>query len=74
VEQQSQATVDISRNIQQVAMEPQEVSGSISGVHGAVDETNASANAVLFATGELSEQSVILQRTLDDFLAKIRAA
>ncbi len=74
VEQQSAATVEISRNIQQVAEGTRDVSSSINSVHAAVDETGVSAKEVLSATSELSEQSVTLQQSMDNFLAQIRTA
>jgi len=74
VEQQSASTQEISRNAQEAAAGTQEVSSNIATVQGAVTETGSSAQQVLEAAGELSQQSEALDQQMDKFLADIRAA
>ncbi|MDH3911575.1 MAG: methyl-accepting chemotaxis protein, partial [Rhodospirillales bacterium] len=50
-----------------------EVSANIGGVTQAAGETGQSADQVLKAARQLTEQSEILHREMDRFLAEVRA-
>jgi len=74
VEEQGTATQDIARNVQEAARGTQEVTGNIAGVSQGAEETGKSANQVLEAAGQLSQQSEELRGAVDKFLADIKAA
>jgi methyl-accepting chemotaxis protein len=73
VQEQQAATGEICGNIHQAAVGTQDVSKNISGVTLAAQETSAGASQVLGAAEELSRQSESLQRSVDLFLATVRA-
>lgn len=73
VQEQQTATGEICGNIHQAAVGTQDVSKNISGVTLAAQETSAGASQVLGAAEELSRQSESLQRSVDLFLATVRA-
>ena len=74
VEEQSAATQEISRNVQQAAQGTMQVSQDIADVTRASGETGESAAQMLAAASELSQQSDLLHREVDNFLATIRNA
>ena len=74
VEQQSAATAEISRNAQQAATGTAEVSRSVVGIQQAETETSMATQSVQRAADDLAEQSAVLKRELDTFLAEVRAA
>ncbi len=74
VEEQGAATKEIARNVQEAAQGTNEVSSNIGGVSQAASQTGSAATQVLGAAGELSKQSEVLRRQVDQFLADIRAA
>ncbi|MFB0493480.1 methyl-accepting chemotaxis protein [Methylobacterium sp. OAE515] len=74
VEQQGAATQEIVRNIAQANAGTQEVSGNITGVANAADQTGRAADHVLAAATALSHQSEQLEAEVDRFLASVRAA
>ncbi|CAK0763298.1 methyl-accepting chemotaxis protein [Azospirillaceae bacterium] len=72
VEEQEQATAEISRSIQLVAEGTQDVSSNISGVkHAAEDTWNAAKEVNTVATG-LSHQSTELRGQVDKFLSDVK--
>ena len=74
VEEQDAATQEIARNVEQAAQGTQEVSGNIAGVTSAASETGNVANKVLEAARLMSERSQEMRRSVDGFLANVRAA
>jgi methyl-accepting chemotaxis protein len=74
VEQQEAATQEIIRNITQANAGTQAVTGTISGVANAADQTGRAADHVLTAATALSRQSEHLAAEVDHFLAGVRAA
>ncbi|HEV7367849.1 methyl-accepting chemotaxis protein [Arenibaculum sp.] len=74
VEQQSAATLEISRNAQQAAQGTEEVTGSITGVQGAAEQTGQAAVSVRDAAGGLARQARDLEQAVATFLAEVRAA
>ncbi|MBR0851403.1 HAMP domain-containing protein [Bradyrhizobium diazoefficiens] len=74
VEQQGAATKEIARNVQQAASGTQEVSSNIGGVSAAVLESSSVADQVRTAAEHLSQQSAILEREVDQFLADVKVA
>jgi methyl-accepting chemotaxis protein len=74
VEEQGAATQEIARNVQQAAAGTQEVSSNIAGVQQAATDTGAASQQVLSASGELAQQSELLRRQVDAFLADVKAA
>jgi methyl-accepting chemotaxis protein len=73
VEEQSAATREITRNVQQAAGGTENVSRHISGVSEAVDHAGSAATLVLSAADDLAGQSDSLRGEVDRFLATIRA-
>lgn len=74
VEEQSAATSEIARNIEQAAKRALEVSENIVGVNTATVESKTGAASVLEAAEELSGSTIVLRRSVSDFVSKVRAA
>jgi len=74
VSQQGAATTEISQNVQQAARGTEIVSTNIAGLSGAVDQTAASAEHVVQASGELGVRTEELRREVDRFLTNVAAA
>jgi methyl-accepting chemotaxis protein len=71
VEEQTAATGEIARNVQQAAQGTQEVSSNIAGVTSAAGETGAAATQVLEAAQGLSEKGEELRNEIEKFLQQI---
>jgi methyl-accepting chemotaxis protein len=65
---------EISRNVQQASQGTEDVSRNIAGVTRGSELVGASAQQVLGAAGELNRQSERLTAELKGFLATVRAA
>jgi methyl-accepting chemotaxis protein len=74
VEEQSSATREISRNVQQAAHGTQQVSSNIANVRQGADETGSASSLVLSAAKSLSGQSSRLRDEVSRFLNSVRAA
>jgi methyl-accepting chemotaxis protein len=74
VDQQSAATLEISRNVQEAAKGTNEVAGNISGLSQAAGETGAAATQVLGSAGQLARQAEQLRAEVDQFLGDVKAA
>jgi methyl-accepting chemotaxis protein len=74
IEQQRSATGEISQNVQAAATGTARVVDNITGVTTASAETNSSASEVLSAARSLSEQAITLSRSVETFLAEVKAA
>ena len=74
IEQQGEATRQIARNIQEVATGSSEINSHIGGVTTAAAAAGAAASEVLASARELDNQSGMLRKAVDGFLAKVRAA
>ncbi len=74
IEEQTAAVSEISTNTQQAAAGTQEVSSNIGDVQKGAEETGNAARAALEAATGLSQQSVELNKKVDEFLNRIRAA
>jgi len=74
IEQQRAATGEISQNVQAAASGTAHVVDNIASVTAASGETSASAAAVLTAAQSLSDQAATLGRSVEQFLAEVRAA
>jgi methyl-accepting chemotaxis protein len=74
VEEQSAASAEISRNMQQAADGTGQVTSDIGGVNESVDRTGAAADEVLQAADDLAGQAALLRREVDDLLGTLRAA
>jgi methyl-accepting chemotaxis protein len=74
VEHQGGATLQISRSVLQAAQSTREVSGGISGVNDAAQQTGAAAAEVLTSASELSRNGEALRAQVDTFLREVRAA
>ena len=74
VDQQNSATQEIARNIQEAADGTNQASRSIGEVAGAATETGQAAESVLSAAAGLSSEADRLRDTVEQFLAKVRAA
>jgi len=60
--------------VQQAAAGTQEVSGNITQVTQAANETQSSSGQLLDAAKELAQQGVVLRQEVDGFLETVRAA
>jgi methyl-accepting chemotaxis protein len=74
VEEQDSATREIARSVQQAAAGTSEVSVNVAGASQAADQSRALADNVLVASGELSQHAAALFKSVDTFLAGLRAA
>ena len=74
VEEQSAATQEIARNVQQAADGTTQVLTTIQGVTQAANDTGEAAGNVLTASGALGKQADSLREKVDFFLAKVRTA
>ncbi len=74
VEEQSATTSEIASNTQQAASGSEMVARNIERVRDGIEETGNQARQSLSAAADLSGQAEILQREVDDFLARVRAA
>ncbi|WP_229836431.1 methyl-accepting chemotaxis protein [Thalassobaculum fulvum] len=74
VEEQGAATREISRNVQEAARGTHDVSQNIVSVTQAATDTGAAAGQVNSSAGLLASQSAALRRTVEEFLAGVRAA
>ncbi|MCW9034481.1 MAG: methyl-accepting chemotaxis protein [Alphaproteobacteria bacterium] len=72
VEQQGAATQEIAQNVEQASGGTQEVSINIGGVTEAASRTDETANVILSATGELSEQAKTLAGEVERFLVAVK--
>jgi methyl-accepting chemotaxis protein len=74
VSRQQAATQLIARNVQEAATGTREVAQNVGVVTSAAKETGTSANHVLKSASELAQQSKLMRREVEGFLANIRAA
>ncbi|WP_119167386.1 methyl-accepting chemotaxis protein [Algihabitans albus] len=74
VTEQNAATEEIASTVRQASAGTQEVTANISEVSTAVDQTGRSADAVLDASGAMTEQTVTLKEEVERFLKTLRAA
>jgi len=74
VEQQSSATLEIARNVQNVAQVSHAVAANITQVNRGATETGSASGEVLNSAKTLSVESTRLREELDRFMANIRAA
>jgi len=74
VEQQGEATAEISRNVQQAAQGTSEVSVNITSVNTAAGETGAAATQVKSSAHQLAENASKLTTNMRTFLESVRAA
>ncbi|NIA69582.1 HAMP domain-containing protein [Pelagibius litoralis] len=74
IEEQTAAVSEISTSTQQAATGTQEVSSNIGDVQKGAEETGTAARAALEAATGLSQQSVELNKKVEEFLTRIRAA
>ncbi|MGF1629581.1 MAG: methyl-accepting chemotaxis protein [Kiloniellaceae bacterium] len=74
VEQQSSATQEISRNVQEAAAGAQQAGTNISGVHQAIGETSAAAELMLGSSTTLAQQAGDLKTQVTQFLKQVRSA
>ena len=74
VEEQTAATLEITRSVQAAAQGTEEVSGNIAGVNQASATTGDAANQILGAARELSVQAEDLSAEVSRFIASVQAA
>jgi methyl-accepting chemotaxis protein len=74
VRQQDSVAQEIARNANAAAKGTRNVSANISEVSNTAVRTGKVANTVLAAAGELAEQSLLLRREVERYLAQIRVA
>ncbi|MBT5185179.1 MAG: methyl-accepting chemotaxis protein [Kordiimonadaceae bacterium] len=73
-EEQTAATLEISRNIQEAAQGTSEVSQNIQLVSGNADSTMAKAEELVLAASEMQNQTSILKEKSEQFVINIRSA
>jgi methyl-accepting chemotaxis protein len=74
VEEQSAATAEIARNVQQAALGTQEISNTIGSVTDVAGQTGRTAERVLAAAQDLSGQAADLREVVDGFLRGVKSA
>ncbi|MDV7340741.1 methyl-accepting chemotaxis protein [Terasakiella sp. A23] len=74
LEEQSAATMEISRNVQEASRGTHEVSSNITGVSQAADDAGHSASDVLDSAKKVNEQTITLREKVDVFLTNVQAA
>ena len=74
VEEQGAATREISRNVHEAATSTVQVTSSIGSVSAAADNTGRTSAEMLEGMRKLSLEAVSLERSVDLFLKKMRAA
>ena len=74
VEQQGAATQEIARNVQTASTGTRDVSSTFVDVTRAASETGGMAGQVLHAAADMAQQSALLRREVDAFIARIRSA
>ena len=74
VEEQSATTNEIAKNMQTAATGTQTISDNLCNVSASSSQAGISADQMLQATRELSEQAEGLNAQVDAFLIKIRTA
>ena len=74
VEEQGLATQEISRNVLEAARGTQVVSGNITSVSEAAQQTGAAATQVLASASDLSQNGATLRAHVAGFLREVRAA
>lgn len=74
VEEQSAATSEIARNIDQASSGTNEVSSSIGTISQSVGETGTAASQVLVASSELAEKGESMRSEVSNFLTEVRKA
>jgi methyl-accepting chemotaxis protein len=72
VSEQTAATGEIARNVEQAAMGTQEVSRSIGMVEQAARDTGSAAEQISSSSSDLSRQADILKREVSRFLDQVR--
>lgn len=74
MEQQGEATTEISRNVQEAAQKTGLVSQNAAGVSEAIAETNRFVDQVSTASVDVNSQAATLQSAVKQFVARIEAA
>ncbi|WFU72208.1 methyl-accepting chemotaxis protein [Bradyrhizobium sp. CB2312] len=74
VEEQGSATREIARSVQQASAGTTDVSANVAGASQAADQSRALAGNVMVASGELGHHASALMKSVDTFLAGLRAA
>ncbi len=72
--EQGAATEEIARNVQEAASGTASVSQNIGSVTSAADNTSTASEQVLLAAGVLSQQSLLLDGTMEKFLVDVRGS
>ncbi|OKH88848.1 methyl-accepting chemotaxis protein [Thalassospira sp. TSL5-1] len=72
--EQTVATNEISRNVQEAAQGTNQVSSSITDVTQASNETGSMSNQVLSAANELGAQAELLRQEVDQFVQRVRGS
>ncbi|WP_451985967.1 methyl-accepting chemotaxis protein [Azospirillum endophyticum] len=74
VEEQSAATTEIGRNVQQAALGTQKVSTNITNVSSAAEEARTASSQVFSAASQLFREADHLRSEVGNFIQRIRAA
>ncbi|MCP4932703.1 MAG: HAMP domain-containing protein [bacterium] len=73
MEEQSTATQKIASSVNQAAVVTQQVNDNIASVSDASQEAGAASGLVMSAAGELSQQAILLESEVGNFIKKVRA-
>lgn len=74
VEEQSFATAEISKNVQEAANGTEDVSRNLVGVTGATNATHVASSQLMGMARELATQSALLRERMNGFVETVRAA
>lgn len=74
VSQQSEATFEISRSVEDAAKSANAVTGEVGRVNKSASNTGKASGAVLQSARLLSQQSKVLEGEVAKFLTMVRAA
>jgi methyl-accepting chemotaxis protein len=74
IEEQSAATNEISTSVDRAAEGTGQVSGNVSKISGASQQTGSAATEVLECAGRLARQATMLTAEVENFLEEFRAA
>ncbi|OKH88217.1 methyl-accepting chemotaxis protein [Thalassospira sp. TSL5-1] len=73
IEEQTAATSEISQNVEQAAVGTEEISAAMTGLSGAVADTNSAAGDVSRSATDLGRENSQLQQEVHSFLDRMRA-
>ncbi len=74
IEEQSTATAEIARNVEQAAQSTGRVAGNVDDVNRAASETSSASSQVFASAKVLAGEGAKFRQTVEKFLETVRAA